>query len=65
VITFPDKLSPDSFSDLKAYLNVFVKKVQRRSEKDRQHPIQDSGRRRRRMARPAFAAAFLTGRLAT
>jgi hypothetical protein len=32
VITFPETLSADSFADLKAYLDVFVKKVQRRSK---------------------------------
>jgi len=32
VITFPETLSADSFADLKAYLEVFVKKVQRRAK---------------------------------
>jgi len=31
VITFPDNLSADSFSDLEDYLEVFVKKMKRRA----------------------------------
>jgi hypothetical protein len=31
VITFPDNLSADSFGDLKAHLDLFVKKMQRRA----------------------------------
>ncbi len=31
VVTFPDVLSAESFSDLKAYLDVFIKKMRRRT----------------------------------
>ena len=32
VITFPDNLSPESFGDLQAYLDLFIKKMQRRAQ---------------------------------
>jgi hypothetical protein len=32
VITFPENLSADSFGDLQAYLDLFIKKMQRRAK---------------------------------
>jgi hypothetical protein len=32
VITFPENLSADSFGDLRAYLDLFIKKMRRRAK---------------------------------
>ena len=31
VISFPEDLSPESFDDLKSYLDLFIRKMQRRA----------------------------------
>jgi hypothetical protein len=31
VLTFPPNLTPESFGDLKAHLDLFIKKMQRRA----------------------------------